>query len=135
MDAVRLPRLPTGSAVRLSRRSATARVAGPRKPPSYYAREHRLSRPTSSTTGHRYRPSAGKATTPRTNWRGSLTSADERDFNCAALDHAWSQLITEVTEGGSLLAVTQAFVIAWFVRLAMEAPTHRRMGLNPATPV
>ena len=58
--------------------------------------------------------------------------ADERDFNGAALDHAWSQLTTEVTERGSLLAVTHAFVIAWFVRLAMEAPTHRWMGLNPA---
>ena len=28
--------------------------------------------------------------------------------------------------------MTHAFVIAWFVRLAMDAPSHRWMGLNPA---
>lgn len=58
--------------------------------------------------------------------------ADERDVNGTVLDRAWIQLTTNASERGPLLAVTHAFVIAWFVRLAMDAPPHRWMGLNPA---
>ena len=55
----------------------------------------------------------------------------ERDFDGAELEKAWLQLTADVTERGPILAVTHAFVIAWFVRLAMDAPPHRWMGLNP----
>lgn len=57
---------------------------------------------------------------------------DERDPNGVYLDRAWLQLTTDVAQRGSLLAVTHAFVLAWFVRCAMDSPPHRWMGLNPA---
>ncbi|MEP7021359.1 MAG: histidine phosphatase family protein, partial [Pseudonocardiales bacterium] len=63
------------------------------------------------------------------------TPPDERDEDGAFL----SKTVTDIAaaamreaDTGSLLAVTHAFVIGWFVRAALDAPMWRWLGLNPA---
>lgn len=58
---------------------------------------------------------------------------EERDIDGTQLNRFWHQLATFANEhaaAGPLLAVTHAFVIAWFVRSVMHAPPSRWMGLN-----
>jgi serine/threonine-protein phosphatase PGAM5 len=61
------------------------------------------------------------------------TPPDERDLDGAHLSAAFRALLAEahgLQEVGPLLLVTHAFVIAWFVRAALDAPVWRWIGLN-----
>jgi len=62
------------------------------------------------------------------------TPADERDVDAVALTRSVAALAAEAVrraEEGALVVVTHAFVIGWFVRAALDAPTWRWVGLNP----
>jgi serine/threonine-protein phosphatase PGAM5 len=59
--------------------------------------------------------------------------ANERDEDACVLSVAVSQLASEaVAASAPLLLVTHGFVIGWFVRAALDAPTWRWVGLNSA---
>jgi serine/threonine-protein phosphatase PGAM5 len=63
------------------------------------------------------------------------TPPDERDVDGAALTATAAELATAArlnATRGPLLVVTHAFVIGWLVRTALDAPTARWLGLNPA---
>jgi broad specificity phosphatase PhoE len=63
------------------------------------------------------------------------TSSDERDVDAVALTQALHDLVDEAlrrADDGGLVLVTHAFVIGWFVRAVLDAPTWRWMRLHPA---
>ena len=60
---------------------------------------------------------------PRHRWEWfEQVPADERDTGGAALSAAWTNIRSQLDTSGTLVAVTHAFVVAWFVSLAMNAP-------------
>jgi broad specificity phosphatase PhoE len=62
------------------------------------------------------------------------TPQAERDVDGTALSRAVDDLAREAVraaEHGPLILVTHAFVIGWFVRAALDAPTWRWLGLHP----
>jgi probable phosphoglycerate mutase len=62
------------------------------------------------------------------------TPQAERDVDATALSRAVDELAREAVrraQDGPLILVTHAFVIGWFVRAALDAPTWRWLGLQP----
>lgn len=58
----------------------------------------------------------------------------EQDIDAVELSRAAGELAGEAVrraEDGPLILVTHAFVIGWFVRAALDAPTWRWLGLHP----
>jgi serine/threonine-protein phosphatase PGAM5 len=73
---------------------------------------------------------------PRKYWRWlEATPTDEKDEDGATLSNAFSEL-EEIARrrlgAGPLALVTHAFVIGWFVRSVLDAPTWRWLGLDSA---
>jgi serine/threonine-protein phosphatase PGAM5 len=63
------------------------------------------------------------------------TAEDEKDRDGLALSEAVDRLSSAALATaavGPVVLVTHAFVIGWFVRTALDAPTWRWMGLNSA---
>ena len=60
-------------------------------------------------------------------------AADQRDHGGQGLHRAVAHLgELRARERRELLLVTHAFVVGWFVRFALDAPTWRWAGLQPA---
>ncbi len=72
-----------------------------------------------------------RSTVPTRFWSFlSAVPAAERDPDGRQLDAAVDQLGAVGPGDRALIVVTHAFVIGWFVRRALDAPTWRWLGLN-----
>jgi serine/threonine-protein phosphatase PGAM5 len=71
----------------------------------------------------------------RLDWLASVPE-EERDPGArrlrAAVEHYLADIAAGSGEGRNLLLITHAFVLGWFVRHTLDAPTWRWIGLNSA---
>jgi probable phosphoglycerate mutase len=74
---------------------------------------------------------ADRATVPEQYWPFlDGVPADKRDVDGHQLDAAAEVLGAVADDDRRVVVVTHAFVIGWFVRRALDAPTWRWLGLN-----